>query len=99
MKQIHVTRHAQRRYLERIAGVDFSAFDRRRISDGAAVTAVLAEARIAPDFVWTIIATEVEPLVPATARNRGSRCIVRGVTARYVVEGGNAVTTVLPLHG
>jgi hypothetical protein len=97
MIPIKVTQHAQRRYLERIVGVDFSPFDRRRIEDGEAVSAVCAEAGIAPDFVNSLIANEVDARVPATARLRGSRCVVKGLTARYVVVDGNFVATVLPL--
>jgi hypothetical protein len=97
MIPIKVTEHAKRRYLERIVGVDFSPFDRRRIGDGDAVAAVCAEAGIAPDYVNGLIENEVDARVPATARLRGSRCVVKGQTARYVVIHGRFVATVLPL--
>jgi len=99
MSPLQITKHAQRRYLERIAGVDFSVFDRKRICDADAVIAVCEEAGIASTYVEELIAREVEARIPVTARLRGSRCIVKGETARFIVEHGYVVKTVLPVEG
>jgi len=96
MMEIRVSQHAKRRYLERISGFDFTSFDRKGLGDRIAVEAACEAEGISPDDLERLICGEVECRVPATVRMRGSRCVVRGETARYVVQGA-VVTTIVPL--
>lgn len=93
---IVVTRHAMRRYLERIMGFDFAACDRHRLGDYLSVHVACDELGIDPDFIAAKITNEVDPRLPEIVRLRGSRRVVTGETAKFIIEGGRYVMTVYP---
>jgi hypothetical protein len=90
---IIVTRHAVRRYIERVMGFDFTACDRSGPSDAAAVECACDELGIDPEYIEAQIALDVDPRVPETARLRGTARTVRGERGRYICEGRYVVTT------
>jgi len=93
---IVVTRHAVRRYLERVMGFDFTFCDKHRLNDHFAVDVACDQLGIDRAAVEAEIALEVAPRMPETVRLRGTRRIVTGVKAKYVVEHGRVVMTVYP---
>jgi hypothetical protein len=95
---IVVTRHAVRRYLERVMHVDLSAYDRLGMSDSLAVDLACERHSIDAAYIEAQITLDVEPRVPETVRLRGTARTVRGEICRYVIEGRYVVTT-LPERG
>jgi hypothetical protein len=94
---IVITKHAVRRYIERILGFDFTAYDRLGMDDYLSVDLACEKLGIDVRDVEATIEMDVEPRVPATARLRGSRRIVRGEKGKYVIGSGCYVVTAMPL--
>lgn len=84
---IPVTDHAVRRYIERVVGFGcYSNHDWREI-----VRFENASGKSADDIV-ALIAHEVEAAVPHTVIRNGTRRVIRGQTARFVIEAGRVMT-------
>lgn len=94
---IVVTKHALRRWLERVEGLDLEPFARKANDDGEVVAAACRAHGVDETWLRGVICEDVAPRVPVTARLRGSRVEVRGQRARYVVEKGRVVMTVYAL--
>lgn len=77
-----VRNHAVRRYSERVLGLSFrGTFDE-------AMESVHKSSGLTVSDIRTRIIEDVTPGCPATVLFRGTRRVVRGVHARYVVNEG-----------
>lgn len=84
---IQISTHAVRRYIERIIGFPcYTHNDWRAIARFEKMTGNSA------DSIEDIIRSDVESRVPATVIAKRSRKIVKGETARFVIEDGEVVT-------
>ncbi len=77
---IYITNHAVRRYAERVLGVQSRGdFD-------SAMVVVEARTGLGVEDIRNQIRDDVGPGIPATVMFRGTRKVVRGVRARYVLN-------------
>lgn len=87
---IPITLHAVRRYIERVIGV--ACYDK---SDGIAVAKFERRTGITREEIEEIIRSDVEPKTPAKVLRNRSRRVIRGETAKFVVDGGRVITCYL----
>lgn len=83
---ITVTRHALRRFIERVDGFEFNG------SDDDAVETYLELTGLREGQIVERMLKEVDGRVPPRSLVTGSRRVVRGETARFIVVGGAIVT-------
>lgn len=83
---MHIRNHCVRRYCERVLGYELSGdFDRAMASFERHSGLTIADIR-------SRIIADVRPGIPATVLFRGTRKVVRGIHARYVVNQGSVHT-------
>jgi hypothetical protein len=92
---VEISQHAVRRYIERVLELDLDWPAKRGYSDGKVVAWARETHGLDIHQTQRDMAREVSSLLPDTVRIRGSRAVLRGVSCRYVVEGGNCLITVL----
>jgi hypothetical protein len=92
---VEISQHALRRYIERVLHLDLNWPLKHGYSDDRVVTWARDTYGLSVHDVNRAIAREVNSLLPDTARMRGSRVVLRGLSCRYIVDDGNCVITVV----
>ena len=84
---IPITTHALRRYIERVIG-----FPCRCKSDTDAIAVFEEKTGRAAIDVLDIMRADVEPKTPLSVLQNRTRRVIRGETARYIVDKGYVIT-------
>jgi len=84
---IGITLHALRRYIERV--VSFRAFTS---DDGQVVANFEHSTGQSREMIESLIRSDVLPRLPVTVLHNRSRRVIRGETARFVVDRGMVIT-------
>jgi hypothetical protein len=86
--RIGITHRAMRRYIERVVGLRIN----RSLTDYQAIAEFEAQTGTHRNDLYKIIHSDVTPRLPITVLNRGTRRVIKGENARYIVDEGKVVT-------
>jgi hypothetical protein len=86
--RLGITHHAVRQYITRVLGVRL----KQSLGDYEAICEFEHRTGTSRREIYKIINSDVTPRLPLTVLNRGTRRVIKGETARYVVDEGRVIT-------
>jgi hypothetical protein len=85
--ELTITDHAVRRYIERIIGWPCYTSD-----DRVYIRKFIEKTGTPKDVVYQMILNDVSPRLPVTIVTNKTRRVIKGETARFLIDGGAVIT-------